>query len=172
MRRLGCAALAALLAAGCGFQLRTWDFAETLQRIRIEADDSVDVQRELTAALRSAGVQVVDAEADMVLQLAAQERGRRSVATSGAGLASEFELSLQVEFGVAGGDGRELAAAEVLRSERSVRLQANLLGGSAEQALVFDELRGDIVGRMLRIVAALAQQAGPSSSASSTATEG
>ena len=171
MRRLGCAALAALLAAGCGFQLRTWDFAETLQRIRIEADDSVDLQRELSAALRSAGVQVVDAEADMVLRLAAQERGRRSVATSG-GLASEFELSLQVEFGVAGGNGRELAAAEVLRSERSVRLQDNLLGGSAEQALVLEELRGDIVGRMLRIVAALAQQAVPSSSASSTATEG
>ena len=169
MKRLGCAALAALLAAGCGFQLRTWDFAETLQRVRIEADDSVDVQRELSAALRSAGVQVVDAEADMVLQLAAQERGRRSVATSGAGLASEFELSLQVEFGVAGGNGRELAAAEVLRSERAVRLQDNLLGGSAEQALVLDELRGDIVGRMLRIVAALAQAV---PSASATATEG
>ena len=73
---------------------------------------------------------------------------------------------------MAGSDGRELAAAEVLRSERSVRLQDNLLGGSAEQALVLDELRSDIVGRMLRIVAALAQQAVPSSSASSTATEG
>lgn len=160
MNRAGCAAsvvvLAAVLAAGCGFQLRTWELADTLERVRIEADESVDLRRELAQALRSAGVQVVNGEADLVLRLAEQERGRRRVATSGTALASEFELSLQVEFGVATGDGRELAAPRVLRGERSVRLQDNLLGGSAEQDLVIDELRSDLVGRMLRAVAASA----------------
>ena len=160
MNRAGCAAssvvLAAALAAGCGFQLRTWELADTLERVRIEADESVDLRRELAQALRSAGVQVVAGEADLVLRLAEQERERRRVATSGTALASEFELSLQVEFSVTTGDGRELAPPRVLRGERSVRLQDNLLGGSAEQDLVIDELRSDIVGRMLRAVAASA----------------
>ena len=148
--------MAAVLVAGCGFQLRTWELADTLERVRIEADESVDLRRELAEALRSAGVQVVAGEADLVLRLAEQERERRRVATSGTALASEFELSLQVEFGVTTGDGRELAPPRVLRGERSVRLQDNLLGGSAEQDLVIDELRSDLVGRILRAVAASA----------------
>ena len=156
-RRALAAVLATALLAGCGFHLRTWNFADAFERVRIEADDSVDLQRDLAAALKSAGVQVVDAEAPLVLRLAEQQRERRNVAATRTARASEFELALQVQFTVADADGSELAAMRLLRSERSVPLQDNLLGGSAEQALVVEELRSDIVGQMLRSVAALAR---------------
>lgn len=150
-------ALAFGLLIGCGFHLRTWNLADAFERVRIEADDSVDFQRELVEALESTGVQVVDAHADLVLQLARQQRERRNVAATRTARASEFELSLQVQFTVMASDGDELAATQVLRSERSVPLQSNLLGSSAEQALVVEELRSDIVGQMLRTIAALAR---------------
>ena len=151
------AVLATALLAGCGFHLRTWNFADAFERVRIEADDSVDLQRDLAAALKSAGVQVVDADSPLVLRLAEQQRERRNVAATRTARASEFELALQVQFTVADADGSELAAMRLLRSERSVPLQDNLLGGSAEQALVVEELRSDLVGQMLRSVAALAR---------------
>ena len=151
------AVLATALLAGCGFHLRTWNFADAFERVRIEADDSVDLQRDLAAALKSAGVQVVETQAPLVLQLAEQQRERRNVAATRTARASEFELALQVQFTVADAEGSELAAMRLLRSERSVPLQDNLLGGSAEQALVVEELRSDIVGQMLRSVAALAR---------------
>lgn len=149
--------LVAALLVGCGFQLRTWNVAEAFERIRIEADDSVDFQNELSEALKSSGVQVVDAQADLVLRLAQQQHERRNVAATRTARASEFELSLQVQFTVVAEDGGELAATRLLRSERSVPLQDNLLGSSAEQALVVEELRSDIVGQVLRTVAALAR---------------
>lgn len=150
-------ALAVGLLIGCGFHLRTWNLADTFERVRIEADDSVDFRGELAEALESTGVQVVDAHADLVLQLAQQRRERRNVAATRTARASEFELSLQVQFTVVASDGGELASTRLLRSERSVPLQSNLLGSSAEQALVVEELRGDIVGQVLRTIAALAR---------------
>ena len=150
-------ALVAALLVGCGFHLRTWNLADTFERVRIEADDSVDFRGALAEALESTGVQVVDAHADLVLQLAQQRRERRNVAATRTARASEFELSLQVQFTVVASDGGELASTRLLRSERSVPLQSNLLGSSAEQALVAEELRSDIVGQVLRTIAALAR---------------
>lgn len=150
-------ALVAALLVGCGFHLRTWNLADTFERVRIEADDSVDFRGALAEALESTGVEVVDAHADLVLQLAQQRRERRNVAATRTARASEFELSLQVQFTVVASDGGELASTRLLRSERSVPLQSNLLGGSAEQALVAEELRSDIVGQVLRTIAALAR---------------
>ena len=148
--------LVASLTAGCGFRLRTWDLATTFETAAIHADRDTDLDGDLAQALRSAGVRVVEADADVVLQLAEQRNERRSVAVTSAGRAAEYELALQVNFGIVHGDGEELAATRLLRSERVARLDRdNIIGSSEEQALLNAEMRNDLVGQMLRTLGAI-----------------
>ncbi len=159
-RRSLCLSLA-VLAAGCGFRLRTWELAAAFDTVRIEADSSVDLHRDLARALRSAGVRVVEADGEVVVDLSGQRDQRRSAAVTGSARAAEIELALDVAFAVAASDGRELIPSRVLRSERVVRLDRdNIVGSSEEQALLAAEMRDDLVGRMVRTLGALAQQAG------------
>lgn len=148
--------LVAALATGCGFQLRTWDLAAAFETARIDADGSADLDRELAQALRSAGVRVVQEDADVVLRLADQRSARRSVSVTSAGRAAEYELALEVAFGVIDSDGQELAAMRQLRSERTAPLHLdNIVGSSEEQALLAAELRTDLVDQMLRALSAI-----------------
>ena len=151
--------LVAALAAGCGFQLRTWDLATSFETAAIDADRDTDLDRDLAEALRSAGVRVVAADADVVLQLADQRNERRSGAVTSAGRAAEYELTLQVAFGIARSDGEELVATRLLRSERIARLDRdNIVGSSEEQALLAAEMRNDLVGQMLRTLGAVGER--------------
>lgn len=148
----------AALAAGCGFALRTWDVAVAFETVAIQADRSADLDRELAQALRSAGVRVVDTDADAVLVLADQRSDRRSAAVTSTGRAAEYELAIEVTFSVVGRD-EELAAARQLRSERVARLDRdNIVGSSEEQALLATEMRNDLVGQMLRTLAAVGKR--------------
>ena len=160
MTRRGAISLLALAAAGCGFRLRRWDIAGTLGTVRIDADRSVDLDRDLRQALTAAGVRVVEGAADIVVALDRQRASQRSVAVTGAARTSEYELALQVDFALADGEGEELAPARLLQSERVVRLDRdNIVGSSEEQALLRAEMRQDLIGRMLRALSALANDA-------------
>ena len=151
--------LVAALAAGCGFRLRTWDLATNFETAAIHADRDTDLDRDLGQALRSAGVRVVEEDADVVLRLADQRNERRSGAVTSAGRAAEYELALQVAFGVTRNDGQELAATRLLRSERVARLDRdNIIGSSEEQALLATEMRNDLVGQMLRTLGAIGKR--------------
>ena len=157
MTRRAAAALLALLAGGCGFQLRRWDVGSAFQSVRINVARGVDLDRDLNQALESAGV-VISEDADVTVSLASQQAERRSAATTRTGRTAEYELSLQVQFAVAGADGEEIAAARVLRSERVVRLdQDHIVGSSEEQALVEREMRADLVQRMMRALGTLSR---------------
>ncbi len=148
----------ALVLCGCGFHLRTWDLAASFESVAIDADASVDLDRDLAQALASVGVRVVERDADLVLTLARQSDDRRSVAVTATALAAVYELSLQVTFGVVTADGEALAEARELRGERSARLDRdNVIGSSEEQALLMAELRNDLVGRMMRTLGALSK---------------
>ena len=46
---------AALLLVGCGFHLRSWDLGGTFDAIHIDADASVDLDRELGASVPRRG---------------------------------------------------------------------------------------------------------------------
>lgn len=160
MTRRGAVSLLALATAGCGFRLRRWEIAGTFDTVRIDADRSVDLDHDLRQALTAAGVHVVDERASIVMTLARQRAERRSVAVTGAARTAEYELSLQVHFAVGDGDGGELAPSRLLRSERVARLDRdNIVGSSEEQALLRAELRRDLIGRMLRTLGALADDA-------------
>ncbi len=158
MTRSACALawLTILGTAGCGFQLRNWDLATALSSAQIEAERGVDLDVDLARALEAAGVDVVDADADVVVRLTRQRDDWRSVSVTRGARTAEYELSLQVSFAVAAADGTVLAPSRVLRSERVARLDRdNLVGSSEERRLLDAEAREDLVGRMLRTLGAL-----------------
>ena len=162
MRRREALALLALAPlGGCGFELRRWDLGSAFDAVAIERARGVDLHRELAAALRAAGLQVVDGRrtgaADVTLKLARQRQERRSTAIVG-GRATEAELVLEVAFAIEAADGRALFAEQMLRSERRANLDAdNILGASSEQALLRSEMRADLVARMLRALGTVAK---------------
>ena len=128
---------AILLIAACGFQLRTWDLGDALQAVHIDADGSVDLDRPLAQAIRSAKVRIAaaGADADVTVRLSDQQRERRNVAVT-AGRAAEYEMSLAVRFAVVTGAGDVLAETD-LTASRVARLDRNnIVGSSEEQALL------------------------------------
>ncbi len=148
-----------LATAACGFQLRTWDLATAFETARIDAARGVDLHRDLGQALRSAGVRVVDGDADVVVVLSEQRNDRRSASVTSDARTAEYELSSQVRFAVKDADGTVLTES-VLRSERVARLERNrLVGSSEERELLSEEIRSDLVGRMLRTLEVLSKQA-------------
>lgn len=154
--------LAMLVSAGCGFQLRTWELASAFETVRIEADHGVDLDLDLGRALESAGVRLVDSEADVVVRLSDQRDDWRSVSVTQAARTAEYELALQIGFRVTDQEGNELAPERVLRSERVARLDRdNLVGSSDERRLLATEARTDLVGRMVRILDALSRRSEP-----------
>lgn len=151
--------LSLLAIAGCGFQLRTWELASAFGTARIEAETGVDLDVDLARALQTAGVRLVDADADLVVRLSEQRDDWRSVSVTRGARTAEYELALQVRFEVADGEGDELAPAQVLRTERVARLDRdNLVGSSAERRLLAAEARDDLVGRMVRALGALSKR--------------
>ena len=153
--------LAMLVSAGCGFQLRTWELASAFETVRIEADHGVDLDLDLGRALESAGVRLVDSEADVVVRLSDQRDDWRSVSVTQGARTAEYELALQVRFQVTDQEGNELAG-RVLRSERVARLDRdNLVGSSDERRLLAAEARTDLVGRMVRTLDALSRRSEP-----------
>ena len=173
MTRTGLVAafLGILATAACGFQLRTWDLATAFETARIDAARGVDLHGDLGHALRSAGVRVVDGDADVVVVLSEQRNDRRSASVTSDARTAEYELSLQVRFAVKDADGTVLTEG-VLHSERVARLERNrLVGSSEERALLSEEIRSDLVGRMLRTLAVLSKQAADDDAAMDTATK-
>ena len=154
--------LCILVLAGCGFQLRTWDLATTFETARIVADRGVDLDTDLARALESAGVRLVDSDADVVLRLSDQRDDWRSVSVTRGARTAEYELAVQVGFGVTDREGNELAPRRVMRSERVARLDRdNLIGSSEERRLLAAEARDDLVGRMVRTLDALSRRSEP-----------
>ena len=151
--------LGILATAGCGFQLRTWDLATTFETVRVEAARGVDLHRDLNRALRSAGVRIVSADADVVVALSEQRNDRRSASVTRDARTAEYELSLQVTVAVSDAQGNVLTES-VLRSERVARLDRNsLVGSSEERTLLVEEMRSDLVGRILRTLDVLSRRA-------------
>ena len=154
--------LVILASAGCGFQLRTWDLADAVRTVQIDADHGVDLDIDLGRALESAGVLLVDTDPDVVVRLSDQRDDWRSVSVTRGARTNEYELALQVAFAVNDGVGGELAPAKVLRSEHVARLDRdNLVGSSEERRLLAAEAREDLVHRMIRTLDILSRRPRP-----------
>ena len=142
----------ALLAAGCGFQLRSWDFSDSDLSIHVQAERMSQMAAPLRDALRQAGAPVSASaeDADLVVQIVNESRNRRVASLTAGARAAEFELTLGVQFGIRAGE-RSLANPAWIRASRTFGIDRdNLAGSSEEEALIDQELRSALSQQILR----------------------
>lgn len=152
MRALSILALAACLAAGCGFQLRTWDWAGTDLAIHVRAEAASALAAPLRRALSQAGATISarPADADIVIRLLNERRTRRIASVVAGARAAEYELVAGVQYAIHAGK-EELVAPRWAEASRVFSIdRTSLTGSSEEQALIEGELRGDLLQHVLR----------------------
>ncbi len=154
--------LLAAQLAGCGFQPR----GATMSRL----DDLPqplyiaglarfsDLYRELDRQLAAADVEMADGPADSgsTLVVSRWDQGSRVLSVDSLNKAVEYEIDELVTFALRSAAGEELLPA---RTERVIRIQyrppTSVLGASRESELLREDMRRDLVGRILRRLAAL-----------------
>ena len=142
----------AALAAGCGFQLRSWDLDSAFDSVHIAADSSVTIDAELRRALEQAGLALVEgrAGAGAVIRLSDQRELRRSVSTTRGARTAEYEMTLSLVFAARDAGGNELVAERRIRAERTFRLdQNNPAATREEQTLITLELVNELVRQIM-----------------------
>ena len=152
--------LVCLLLSGCGFHLRTWDLEGNVESAKITANARNPLAEPLGRALRSSGVDLVDGgAADVVIELLADRRGRRSVSVTDQARAAEYETSLQVQYAVRDEQGELILQPRWVRASRIYTVDRdNLVGSSEEQALLEREMVNDLVQQVIRGLNSVVQE--------------
>ena len=151
----------ALLATGCGFHLRSWDFSDADLSIHVQAGHLSRMAAPLRNALRQAGVEANAGadDADLVIHIVNESRNRRVASLTAGARAAEYELMMGVQFGIRAGKN-SLAKPAWIRASRTFSIDRdNLAGSSEEEALIEQELKAALSQQILRslnaVVAAL-----------------
>lgn len=142
----------AALAAGCGFQLRSWDLSSAFDSVHIAADSSVTIDTELRRALEQAGLAFLEGRtgAGAVIRLSDQRERRRSVSTTRGARTAEYEMTLSLSFAAQDAGGDELVAERRISAERTFRLdQDNPAATREEQTLITLELVNELVRQIM-----------------------
>jgi LPS-assembly lipoprotein len=156
-RRAVLAAGAALLVSGCGFQLRQpprLSFASiALMGFAPRSPMADELGRQLRQQVR-----VLDTpdKADVVLQVLEDVRERSVVASTSAAQVRELQLRLKFHFRAQTPGGRELIPRVELLLLRDLNYsETAALGKELEEAELFRDLMADVVGQVLRRLAAV-----------------
>lgn len=150
----------AVLVAGCGFQLRSWDLGSAFDSAHIVADASVTIDAELRRALGQAGLALVDegSAAGAVIRLSDQRELRRGISTTRGARTAEYELTLSLAFAAQAGDGDELVRERRISAGRTFRLdQNNPAATREEQTLITLELVNELVQQIMLSLSAVAR---------------
>lgn len=157
MRRRTFGALgAALLLAGCGFQLRQApDFAFRSIVIAGGASLTNELRRNLAA---DGKVQVIadPTKADVVLHILQEQREKTVVGLTATGQVREFQLRTRVKFRLATPGGKELIPETELLQSRDISFnESAVLSKEAEENLLYRDMQTDIVQQLMRRLAAV-----------------
>jgi LPS-assembly lipoprotein len=158
MRRRPLLALAAAPFAGCGFALRQ----SPRLPFRSVALVGFAAQSALASTLRrqlaASQVQVVDAasRAEAVFEALIDSREKSVVASTATGQVREVQLRVKLRFRVAAPSGRLLLGADELLLTRDMSYsETAALAKAQEEALLYRAMDEDIVGQVLRRLAAI-----------------
>lgn len=157
-RRLFLAALPAVLAAGCGFQLRRLE-GMPFASLYIDAMPGSAVAQRIRGTLasnRHVRLAATVAEAEAVLQIGQEARSKVILSLSGAGRVTEYRLGLRLTYAVGGRDGRIWAAAETIELNRDMTYDdSQLLAKGAEEQLLYRDMEDGAALRIMRRLQAL-----------------
>ena len=153
------AILACLSLAGCGFQLQgALTTPAEMERTYIAATDPhSDFYRDLRAALRAAGVSLVDNpdDATATFTISFDQTGQRVLSVSARNVPTEFEVFYTIEYAIDSGTNR-LLESQVLTLTRDYTYDSTLvLGKAREEALLREAIVKDLVRVVLKQISAL-----------------
>lgn len=160
-RRLLLVLPAALVLAGCGFQLRG---APNLafRSLYVNASESSPVGNELRRNLASLGDLTLIADpkllpsADAVLDVLGETREKTVVGINTAGQVREFQLRSRLQFRLRTPQGKELIAPTELLLQRDISFnESAVLAKEAEEGLIYRDMQSDIVQQLIRRLAAV-----------------
>jgi len=148
-------------ASGCGFRLRGAPrFA--FRSLYLQGAAESPVVRELHAALSASGGLIVLAEplspdgADVILQILSEQQERVVVGMNALGQVRELQLRLRLRYRLRTPSGAQPIPESELLQQRDVTYnESSALAKSAEEGLLYQDMRTDIVQQVLRQLAAV-----------------
>lgn len=165
MRRyllLGLTALTLLLAA-CGFGLRQptqYAFSSLYSSVPPNSPLGIELQRQLQAGgqLRYITDTAQLKEAEVLLDVYAEQRVKTVVGVSATGQVREFQLRLNLKFRLRTQLGKELIPETELVQQRTMSYsEAFALAKEVEEAMLYRNMQGDMVQQIMRRLAAIRQ---------------
>ncbi len=155
------ASTAALGLSACGFALRKApNFAFKTLFSPLSEGSLLGV--ELKRSLESSGKVVVltDAsrisEADVVLDVLAEQREKTVVGLNAAGQVREFQLRIRFKFKLRTPQGKELISETEILQQRDISFnESAVLAKEAEEGLLYRDMQSDIVQQIMRRLAAV-----------------
>jgi len=145
--------------AGCGFKLRgnqTFAFS----RIAIMPNPGGAIAQELRRSFGPA-VQVLAADepltqAQLVLNMANEQREKVVVGVNASGQVREFQLRMRVRLRLSTAKGKELIEDDEILQRRDISFnESAALAKETEEALLYRDMQSDIVQQILRRLAAI-----------------
>jgi LPS-assembly lipoprotein len=156
-RRTLLAVAAPLALAACGFKLRgAPDFS--FKTISIGSAEASTLGNELKRSIASGGaVTVVPlAQAEVVLDVLADQREKVVVGLNTSGQVREFQLRIRLKFKLRTPAGKELIPETELLQQRDISYtESAALSKEAEESLLYRDMQTDIVQQLMRRLAAV-----------------
>jgi LPS-assembly lipoprotein len=149
--------------SGCGFHLRGMGSDQSaIDEIHVSATNAHgEMEQQLERSLTEAGVRLVDAgKAPWSLRLLTERHTRRAVATTSDVKVAEYELRFEVGFQLTDSAGKAVIPGATVFAERIYRFDsASLVGNSAEETLLDQEMRRDVASQIIRRINASVRSA-------------
>lgn len=154
-----------LSLTSCGFHLRSAvELPPAMARTLIAGAENSPLYYELESALLAAGGEVVGSmeEASAILTIHADRFGRRVLSVDTAGRASEYEISLFIDYSLGTPEGEPLAQRDTVTLLRDYRFDPdNVLASVSQEAALQGEMRRYAVRQILRRLQSLSRAAPP-----------
>lgn len=148
-------------APGCGFALRK-EPVYAFSKLYTSLPESSPLGVELRRTLRSGGqVEVITdarrlAEAQVVLDVLADQREKVVLSTNASGQVRENQLRIRFRFRLRTPSGKELIPESEILQQRDVTFNETIaLSKEAEEVLLYRDMQSDIVQQLVRRLAAV-----------------
>jgi len=144
-----------LLLAACGFHLRGQsEFALPFQKLYVQsASDYAPFITELKSAIEANGVQITDTseQAQLTLQIVSEIADKQILSLSGAGRVIEYRLQYRISLRAYDQNQQEWLAPQEITLRRDYSYDdSQVLAKEQEEALLYQNMRGDAVQQVLR----------------------
>jgi LPS-assembly lipoprotein len=144
---------AALMLTACGWHPRgAMQLPPELHSMKVtSASQSAEFEKQLRRALRLSGIDFETARGGYTLQIGPENKRLRNVALDRNARSAEQEMRLTIEFQLIDPDGAIVFGPRQLSASRIYAYDPNqVIAKDDEERLIYQELRDNMVGQMLR----------------------